>query len=303
MKWTHAALALGLLCVSALILGAAEQGAPEQAVAQPSAVDSIRSAHAFHAGNDIDCTDCHSAAAASTIGTDSLLPSMEDCAGCHDVEDEALCGTCHTNSKDPQSYPQRPAGLVQKFSHAAHAADMECTECHDGGSGKEPHAAAKSTCRNCHTTAADFVDCVQCHADSEPRLPMNHTAEWASTHGVEAGWDDVSCMNCHTQVDCQDCHSGDNVRPRVHATDFAYDHALAARSNELQCATCHVESQFCSDCHASMQVLPQDHSRADWLAGADGGRHATEGRLDLESCAACHDSGVVEPSCAECHGG
>jgi hypothetical protein len=180
---------------------------------------------------------------------------------------------------------------------------MECADCHGGASGAEPHAAAKSGCRNCHTTASDFVDCVQCHAASEPRVPLDHTAEWISTHGIEAGWGEASCMNCHSQVDCQDCHSGDNVRPRVHPTDFALDHALVARSNELECGTCHVDSQFCSDCHNSMQVLPQGHSRADWLAGTDGGRHAFEGRLDVESCAACHDAGAVEPICAQCHGG
>jgi hypothetical protein len=293
MKSTPAVFALGVLLVSAMVLGAAQTGE----------IDSIRFDHAIHAENDVECTDCHANATTSVSGADLLLPVMDDCSSCHDIEDESLCGTCHTHVEDPLSYPPR-AELVQKFSHAAHVGrDMDCASCHGAAKGGEPHAAIKADCRVCHTTAADFADCAQCHAASEPRVPMDHSAEWASTHGIEAGWNSASCANCHAQSDCQDCHSGDNVRPRAHPTDFAFDHALAARSNELECGTCHGESQFCRDCHASAQVLPQAHSRADWLVGADGGRHAFEGRLDIESCAACHDAGIVDPACAQCHGG
>jgi hypothetical protein len=293
MRWIHAALAMGMVVVTTAFLG-------EGNTAEP---DSIRQVHAIHAENDLECADCHQEATTSMSGLDLLLPSMDTCSNCHDVDDDSECGVCHTNTDDPQSYPERPE-LVQNFSHAAHAgADMACADCHGNDAGKEPHMAAKATCRGCHSTAADFVDCGQCHAASEPRVPLDHSAEWVSTHGLEAGWDETSCMNCHAQVDCQDCHSGDNVRPRTHGVDFAFDHALVAKSNEFDCASCHADPQFCSDCHASQQILPREHSRGDWIAGTDGGRHAMEGRLNLESCVACHDEGATAPICANCHGG
>jgi hypothetical protein len=293
MRWIHVLLALGIVALNMAFLEEAET----------AEVDSIRPVHAIHAEAELECGDCHADAETSTSGIDLLLPTMDTCADCHDIEDDTECGVCHTHPDDPLSFADR-LGLVQKFSHAAHVNnDMTCTECHGGHDGKEPFMAAKATCRECHTTASDFMDCGQCHVASEPRVPLDHRADWISTHGMEAGWHEVSCMNCHTQVDCQDCHSGDNVRPRAHDLNFAFDHALVARSNELDCASCHVDSQFCSDCHSSLQILPRDHSRGDWVSGGDGGRHAMEGRLGLESCVACHDEGATAPICANCHGG
>jgi hypothetical protein len=123
-------------------------------------------------------------------------------------------------------------------------------------------------------------------------------------HATSARLDQATCETCHTQKDCQDCHSGDNVRPRTHRLNFEFDHALDARSNELECQSCHEDQTFCSSCHASEQVLPQNHSSSDWVldAGLGGGRHAVEGRFDLESCIACHDDGAGSPVCADCHG-
>jgi hypothetical protein len=92
------------------------------------------------------------------------------------------------------------------------------------------------------------------------------------------------------------------VRPRVHPLDFAFDHALAARGNEAACMTCHEDRETCASCHAAENVLPEDHSRADWASGSGGGRHAEEGRFDIESCVACHDTGTEAPTCSPCHG-
>ena len=120
---------------------------------------------------------------------------------------------------------------------------------------------------------------------------------------LEARIDEDSCSRCHTRSSCQQCHAGDNVRPRSHPLNFAFNHALEARGNSLECAGCHYEPEFCSGCHVAERILPANHSEAGWLDMNGGGRHATEGMFDMESCIACHGAGAGEPSCARCHGG
>ena len=162
---------------------------------------------------------------------------------------------------------------------------MVCADCH--GSASAPVIPSHETCRGCHPTASGLGDCGVCHAAGEPIVPADHVPQWLAYHPVDAGWDQDRCTECHTQSDCQECHSGDNVRPRTHALDFAFTHALVARSNEAQCTSCHQDAGFCSSCHLAERILPQNHSRGDWVFGRGGGRHAEEARFDLESCIAC----------------
>lgn len=261
----------------------------------------IHPLHAFHAENEIDCETCHAEAWTSRSGEDELRPGMDLCADCHDVEDEEECGVCHVSVDDMQGYADRPVA-IGRFPHAAHVENgMDCAACHTIGDGGEPRRPAKASCRGCHATASQMADCHVCHLESEPRIPVSHVPRWMQLHAIEAGWDQTGCQNCHTQSDCQDCHAGDNVRPRTHRLNYAFDHALEARGNEMRCATCHEDPQFCVACHATEQVLPRNHSRADWVLGS-GGRHAEEARFDLESCIACHDAGTASPTCARCHG-
>ena len=188
------------------------------------------------------------------------------------------------------------------FSHAAHVGQgMACADCH--GPVEALMAAAKSECRSCHVTQTGLSDCSLCHSDGADYVPDNHGGGWESWHGVEAGAISADCSNCHAQNDCQQCHVGDNVDPRVHPLGFELSHALEARMSTVDCAVCHEEPQFCVSCHASAQVLPWNHSFADWVLGSgDGGRHGLEASLDLESCIACHAAGDGDPLCADCHG-
>lgn len=263
--------------------------------------DEIRSAHDVHAANEVTCEVCHESAATSRAGSDDLLPTHAVCEVCHDVTAKETCGQCHSDPEKPLPSARRTS-VAQRFPHEAHLAQgMECGACHAIDAAGEAHLPAKAACRTCHATASGGSDCAVCHAGSEPLRPASHTPSWVSFHGVEARVDQASCGNCHTQSECQDCHAGDNVRPRVHPLNFAFDHALAARGNELECATCHEDRGFCGGCHATQNVIPQDHSRADWVLSS-GGRHAEEGTFDIESCMACHDEGTSAPTCAPCHG-
>jgi hypothetical protein len=262
----------------------------------------IRPVHAIHAENGLECTDCHTQVPTSTSGMDDLLPGMDTCGQCHDVEDEEKCGMCHLNAEEPAGYTTTPR-VAQLFPHEVHVkAGLACSKCHLSGGGPEPAIPEMSLCRTCHATASGFNDCGTCHAAGEERRPASHTPQWLSTHGLEAGMNVEQCETCHTQGDCQDCHAGDNVRPRSHRLNFAFDHALEARADQLRCLTCHEDQQFCTDCHVAEQVLPEDHSRADWYLPGTGGRHAEEARFNMESCIACHDAGSADPLCADCHG-
>ncbi|MFN8546509.1 MAG: cytochrome c3 family protein [Candidatus Eisenbacteria bacterium] len=286
-------------CVLALTVAGALFCANRGVAAKP---DSIKEMHDIHRANDLPCAACHENAATSKSGTDNLLPTMEACKECHDVADQNHCGDCHTNIEAAAASP-RHVESVQKFPHETHVkAGMKCETCH--GAKGEPKVPSMELCRTCHETASAQADCGTCHATLEPLKPESHEGDWLSAHAVEAQANNggqAACANCHAEKDCQDCHSGDNVRPRVHPLGFNFEHAIAARGNSLDCATCHEAASFCAPCHRDQQVLPMNHSRANWLLPGDGGMHAEEGELDLESCIACHDLGAAPANCVECH--
>ena len=275
--------------------------------ARSRAADQIIFPHATHFAEDIDCLSCHEGIAASQGTGERYLPEMEFCADCHDVDDEANCRMCHTNSDDAGDRAPRAYG-ASIFSHSAHVGQgMGCADCHgDPASISEdemPRVPAKADCRICHTTADDYADCGMCHTDPARPVPVMHGGDWSTGHGLPAQSDPARCYQCHTESGCQECHSGDNVRPRSHGLNFGFGHAMAARGNEMECAICHTEPEYCSSCHVAERVMPRSHSSAGWANTSDGGRHALDAPFEMENCIACHSAGGDSPSCAACHGG
>jgi len=264
--------------------------------------DQILFPHDLHFEAEVECATCHDGVAGSTSAADHLFPEMDVCADCHDVDADDECSMCHTNADEAGEYT-RPAYGAGRFAHAPHLArDMACATCHGEPTAVQPRLPGKADCRTCHETADNYADCRLCHAGSQQLRPLDHGPGWQNGHGLLALQDLASCYQCHTENTCQECHTGDNVRPRSHRLNYAFDHALEARGQEMQCATCHEDPSYCSNCHVAERVLPQNHSQAGWV-GSTGGRHATEGLFNLESCIACHDAGAAEPSCALCHTG
>lgn len=260
----------------------------------------LKPVHAVHAKNEIECSVCHADAESSTRGTDVLLPKKDTCAACHEVQDTAQCGLCHTDVSSPSGYTPRVV-VAQNFPHATHVSKgMNCAACHTSQLGLEPVLPDKAGCRTCHVTASQQADCRICHAAGEELVPASHGPQFLQLHAVQASWNQARCAVCHTQTDCQECHHGDDIRPRTHPLDYFFAHSLDARSKETSCRACH-QTEFCSDCHAAQRLLPSNHSQANWLL-PDGGAHAIEGRFDMESCAACHEAGSSAPTCARCHG-
>jgi hypothetical protein len=264
--------------------------------------DRITIPHRLHAEAEVECEVCHAGAAEAASAAVSLLPDMDVCADCHDVEDDGSCALCHSNV-DAAGETERPAHPAGRFSHRAHVdRGMACAGCHGDPRAAEPGLPAKALCRSCHETAPDYADCGLCH-EPPHATPASHDRSWLHVHGLEAHGDPGRCDGCHTRSQCQDCHAGDDVRPRAHPLNWTFQHALAARSGDSDCQACHQEPAFCSGCHAAERILPRSHARADWVRAPDGGRHAEDGLFELESCIACHDDGAGSPLCSRCHGG
>ena len=53
-----------------------------------SEINELKFSHKYHVlGEEIECETCHEPANKSVTGKDNLLPTMETCADCHDIED------------------------------------------------------------------------------------------------------------------------------------------------------------------------------------------------------------------------
>ena len=76
----------------------------------------IKFSHQFHLELS-DCESCHSSTAEAVTLNDRLLPTKDDCAACHDVEDDEMCTTCHYEDVyEPMI--QSVGGII--FDHSFH---------------------------------------------------------------------------------------------------------------------------------------------------------------------------------------
>jgi hypothetical protein len=249
--------------------------------------------------NEMECTTCHSAAEKSVKGTDNLMPSMEVCGSCHDIESESSCGMCHTDVNNPQ-YAPRVENYFPNFSHEMHlSAGLNCESCHAVMENKEmvePYVLPTiEACQQCHT--------------QKKVMPQSHGPNYLHTHGDDARSSSVAmvvnasqtCKTCHAVQFCQTCHEGDNLDRISHPLNYTYTHSLDAMGKEKDCMVCHTERSFCIECHQQNFVLPYNHT-AGWAnrIPGDGGRHRIEAERDLESCMSCHEQDAQQV-CQKCH--
>jgi hypothetical protein len=271
----------------------------------------LKFSHKLHVvENETECTTCHGAAETSQTGADNLLPDMETCGSCHDVEDDENCGMCHSNVEEPAAVP-RVKDYNTKFSHEKHlGAKLECSSCHSGienrtAAGIPTDLPKMNDCMNCHSSKSVSNDCQTCHNADENLMPASHTPNFVHTHsdlaksGAKEMSMDMNCSTCHSDNFCQECHEGENLDNTTHPMNFAFTHALQAEGKEKECSSCHTDRQFCNSCHREYQVLPHNHTPG-WAIANVGGRHAEEARIDLESCMSCHEQDA-EQVCQPCH--
>src|SRR3989339_714962 len=220
--------------------------------------------HKIHA-EITDCNGCHTKAGDAKTMKDQLLPKMEDCATCHDVENTDECNKCHYESV------QEP--LIQKksqiiFNHSFHVGNkVECTYCHKG---------------------MENVDYAFESAGSVPSM------ETCSTCHGEKKSASLACESCHiTTV---------NLLPQSHnVVDFKKRHKFLAEKPNADCVMCH-DNNACDLYY--LGIAPTNHKSPNFTTfglGSGGGEHATLARRDIERCASCHESDGADPVCITCH--
>lgn len=298
----------------------------------------IKFSHSIHDGS-AECADCHVSALESISLGSSLLPTKEECAGCHDVEDEDNCEMCHYEDVFETLEP-KTSELI--FNHKFHIEkEMECTECHKGL--MEVDYSFESTeafppmqqCYTCHNDVSVATNnCEQCHISTVDLVPENHEQVGFFKNHKFAN---DNCEMCHNQETfCEDCHAAtigideanisddfyapysphnyvdgtkQQVITRVHDLNYRFTHGIDAKGKTENCQSCHQTETFCAECHGSEDgdfamggIIPLSHTSANFVTGlVPGSDHAILAKRDIERCASCHDTQGADPNCIMCH--
>jgi cytochrome c7-like protein len=283
--------------------------------------------HRAHLVRGINCVECHRGVSAAVDTGPLHFPTTADCMRCHTKpHDEHSCEGCHG-----ESYVRGGVELARahlRFEHSRHllAVRGDCVRCHVEVTEAAPQAILPkmASCFGCHEHRDQWTlrDCNGCHVDlaAEGSLPEDHLVhdgDWLREHGVPAASARDLCASCHSERSCAACHGEgtvpalparlafDDVRlAGLHRAGFKARHAEEARDDPGLCTTCHTESS-CIDCHQRENVAPGTTARSPhppgWLsAGAGGGQHGIQARIDPSSCAGCH-GGAGEALCVGCH--
>ncbi|MCX6134172.1 MAG: cytochrome C [Ignavibacteriales bacterium] len=270
-------------CLLAFTL-VAYSGAFAQSKDRPA---TIKFSHRFHVRDaGAACADCHTAAPTSTLATDTLLATHENCKSCHEEQLNSKCAFCHTND-DPSTYA---ASALPKrnllFSHKRHVETLkvECEKCHTGVDKAEIGVSvaipAMPSCNTCHNDVKASNACEGCHVDMAALRPREHNrTDFVREHKMVARISTSTCASCHTQESCADCHNGSDLlkidvagkdlmslrSPRltsidrgqgmrtakVHDLNFKFTHGLAVEGKTSDCQSCHNQQTFCATCHES----------------------------------------------------
>lgn len=289
-----------LLIGPAILMGISSPGAKKE----DAGVVFSHEMHVTHMG--MECDICHEKTPESTSGADDLMPTAEHCLTCHSQEDVDV----YVTRKDAPRAGRLVVDYNPKFNHAAHIAkEISCERCHVGISASDSshttHMPVMALCMSCHDGFQADKDCFLCHSEPNGPLPADHILPaWRKQHGDNARFDNArSCAMCHERHDCQECHQGDNLLPRVHPPGFEYSHPREVLSGRMECNTCHEGRSFCIECHTERHVYPRSHQRTSWANTGSGGVHAAQARMNIEQCASCHsDEPSRQPVCATCHG-
>ena len=197
---------------------------------------------------------------------------------------------------------------AQKESHKDYSEMKlaECNSCHKASGVAPNHDSdwlrghrllagnAMANCAACHSQAY----CLDCHqgggidADlktmnyKKDYVPKSHRTDWLEIHPLKSLDNPQSCLRCHDQKYCSQCHS------RFRATDLQFlSHRRQFRDIKLSAAGPQHEIftvAQCPTCHPGGLVPSHQWS----------GEHASEARRNLQACQTCHSDGDV---CLKCH--
>ena len=296
-RWTIILLVL----TAALFTAVARRSAAPEAWPGNDDQKSLKFSHAFHVGEaGVACLDCHKGASTSTMASDNLRSTHDNCVTCHEEQVNTQCGYCHRDTLNIQS-AVRPVRTIV-FSHARHTAmkSVECQMCHAGLDKTEYAGPANmppmTTCITCHDNAKATGTCESCHTSFTNLIPSDHlVADFRKEHKklTRLGGLEVSCATCHTQNFCADCHGAAPLErfgrsslmsepsPRsssptdgpkqmtlqmTHSMNYRYTHGIDARAKATDCYSCHNAQTFCEQCHAAGDNLTPGMKPASHLA-------------------------------------
>lgn len=245
----------------------------------------IKFSHSLHK-DLVDCQGCHSGVMESVSLKDRLFPTHENCAACHEVDNDEQCSTCHIGD-NYQALVKKESKLI--FNHKAHlkGPDVNCQSCHQGitevnnswqaVNGGKP---SMETCYGCHNNkSVASNNCESCHISTANLLPQDHKiVSFSKFHKFAAQQMNANCIMCHDNQSCEECHVATNVvtevnlrsdfyQPyypsnfvdgvkqqalsRVHELNYRFTHGIDSKGKTSDCQTCHQVETFCAECHQS----------------------------------------------------
>jgi len=114
--------------------------------------------------------------------------------------------------------------------------------------------------RNPHGHRSGAKACAECHSSDVPRV---HTAEFVKKgHLTQSYLNWQTCVTCHWQESCDDCHEEKESAPDYHTQEFKdvagagrMQHVLYARVRPEGCMACHAHryAATCGGCHQPHQ--------------------------------------------------
>lgn len=144
-----------------------------------------------------------------------------NCTLCH--SQQRFCGDCHAGERNTRRY--HPVNFVSRHAPESYSRDTECSSCH----------STEAFCRACHIEvgrAAKVGNRNLGYHNAQPR--------WFLQHGTAARQQLSSCVSCHQQSYCMQCHSNVGMRISPHGPDF--DAARMSKRNPQLCLQCHYKN-------------------------------------------------------------
>ncbi|MFC2084581.1 cytochrome C [Bacteroidota bacterium] len=243
--------------------------------------------HQFHYELEVECEDCHPNALESSSLEDRLLPKKDDCASCHDVNDEEECKSCHYENVY-ESLKEKIQDL--HFNHKFHLTNqnMECTKCHkdfdeiDYSNDISTNKPLMQDCYSCHNNQSiATMYCESCHISTANLIPNDHKiSSFSKNHKYTTLNDNENCIMCHDNSFCETCHIStvainekniptdfytpysphkfkDDIKQqqltRIHEINYRFTHGIDATGKTSECRTCHEVESFCVECHNSSE--------------------------------------------------
>jgi hypothetical protein len=145
----------------------------------------------------------------------------QNCAACHVRSD---CLSCHRPDAGSGAPGFHPADFLSRHPAAAYGRENSCSECHN----------TTAFCADCHKTAGLV-------ASGRTLRGGFHDAKqfFLAGHGKAARQSLESCVACHAERDCQQCHSALGTN-KFNPHGPGFDAARLRQRNAEMCLACHV---------------------------------------------------------------